>query len=394
MVRPLINAHRHYEWGSFDEIPRFLGAPIEAEPLAEVWMGTHPLDPSYVEIDQERVPLVEVAGELPFLLKILAARRPLSIQVHPDKAAARAGFDAEEAAGLPIDHPARTYKDPNHKPEMIYALTTFDTLVGFRPTAEIFRVLAPIDSPYTNKLAQQLQDLPGFGGIVRLVETILTDPPSSPELDFITVKCADLLRQGIDVKRAYATVVEVAPLHPHDSGLIISLLLNRLTLQPGEAAFLDTGVIHAHLAGMGLEVMATSDNVLRAGLTSKHLDPAGLVATLDAGMSRLARVTPDVFGASTDVFVPGPEDFALSITQVSQGEPLGVELPARGHRIIVCTGGEVTLASEAGQQFDVRRGESAYVAPTDGIVTVRGTGEVAQAFVPTAVGPAKLIDLV
>ena len=278
---------------------------------------------------------------------------------------------------------------------MIYALTTFDTLVGFRSTAEVFRVLAPIDSPYTNKLSAQLQEFPGFAGIVRLVESILTEPPEPAEFDYIAVKCADLVRQGIDVKRAYATAVEISSLHPHDPGLIVALLLNRLTLQPGEAAFLDTGVIHAHLKGMGLEVMSTSDNVLRAGLTSKHLDPRGLVETLETGMSMVARVSPEMAGPTTDIFAPGAEDFALSITQVSRGEPVGVNLPAVGARIIVCTGGEVWLRADSGAQTSLRRGESVYVAPEDGVVNVSGTGEVAQAFAPTASDEkSPLVDLV
>lgn len=391
----LINAHRRYDWGSFDEIPRFLGAPIEPQPLAEVWMGTHPLDPSYVARDDTQVPLADVAGELPYLVKILAARQPLSIQVHPTKEDAAAGFAAEEAAGIPLDAPERTYKDANHKPEMMYALTTFDTLVGFRPTAEIFRVLAPIEAEYTQRLAEQLQETPGFSGIVRLVEAILSHPPTSTELDYIAVKCADLLRQGIDVKRAYATAVEVASIHPHDPGVLISLLLNRLTLQPGEAAYLGAGVIHAHLKGMGLEIMATSDNVLRAGLTSKHLDPTGLVKTLDTGMSRVARVTPQMAGPTTDIFAPGAEDFALSITQVSRGEPVGVDLPAAGRRILVCTGGDVVVTTESSEKVELHRGEAVYVTPEDGVVNVAGTGELAQAFEPrTLATTSELVDLV
>ncbi len=292
-------------------------------PLAEIWMGTHPLGSSTVEGPDRTMPLVEVAGELPFLFKILAADRPLSLQVHPNEAMARAGFDAEEAAGVPLDAPHRTYKDPHHKPEMAYALTTFDTLVGFRPTAEILRVLNGIDTPLAQSLAEDLHAAPGFRGIVRLIERLLTEEISAAEIEQIVVCCRDLVEQGIDVKRAYVTAVEIADHYPDDVGVVISLTLNRLTLQPGEAAFLGTGIIHAHLRGMCLEVMAASDNVLRAGLTSKALDPEGLIKCLDRGMSRLARVTPEPFGFSTDVFSPDVREFALAVSQCSRAEPDG-----------------------------------------------------------------------
>ncbi|MCW2829908.1 MAG: manA, partial [Aeromicrobium sp.] len=259
----LDNASRNYEWGSSSDIPTFMGQVSGAGPLAEIWMGTHPLGPSAVVTVDDRVELSQVAGDLPFLFKILAAERPLSLQVHPNEAMARAGFAAEEAAGVPLDAPERTYRDPHHKPEMAYALTTFDTLVGFRPTAEILRVLHGIDSPLAQSLADDLHRAPGFRGIVRMVERILTDDIAPAEITAVVDACRALVHAGIDVKRAYVTVVEIAEHYPTDVGLIISLTLNRLTLQPGEAAFLGTGIIHAHLKGMCLEVMAASDNVLR-----------------------------------------------------------------------------------------------------------------------------------
>ncbi|MFI5426808.1 mannose-6-phosphate isomerase, class I [Aeromicrobium sp. UC242_57] len=310
----LDNAARDYDWGSRSDIPQFLGRS-PGDRIAEVWMGTHPLGPSSVLVGDTSVPLSQVAGELPFLFKILAADRPLSLQVHPNASMAQAGFEAEEAAGVPIDAPERTYRDPSHKPEMAYALTTFDTLVGFRPTAEILRVLNGIDTPLTQSLADGLRERPGFRGIVRLVERLLTSDVSTDEIGEVVEVCRGLVDVGVDVKRAYVTAVEIAEFYPGDIGVIISLTLNRLTLQPGEAAFLGAGIIHAHLKGMCLEIMAASDNVLRAGLTTKSLDPKGLVACLEKGMSRLARVTPEPFGFSTEVFHPDVEEFALAVGQ-------------------------------------------------------------------------------
>jgi mannose-6-phosphate isomerase len=392
----LDNASRAYDWGSASDIPRFLGHQPDGGRMAELWMGTHPLGQSTVTVDGgDPVRLSDVAGDLPFMLKILAADRPLSLQVHPNLAMARAGFAAEEAAGVPLDAPERTYKDPSHKPEMAYALTTFDTLVGFRPTAEILRVLHGIDTPLARNLAAELHRAPGFRGIVSLVERLLTDGVDDGEIEAVVEACRELVEAGVDVKRAYTTAVEIAEFYPDDIGVVISLTLNRLTLQPGEAAFLGAGIIHAHLKGMCLEIMAASDNVLRAGLTTKPLDPQGLVQCLEEGMSRLARVTPEPFGLSTDIFHADVDEFVLAVSQCSRAEPQGTLLPAAPHRIVLCTGGEVELVSSAGERLTLGRGDSVYAGPDDGDLRVLGTGEVAQAYTPDADQPVgRLVDLV
>src|SRR4029453_16706557 len=200
-------------------------------------MGTHPVGTSTLR-DEGGKSLADVAGELPFMFKILAADRPLSLQVYRNESMARAGFEAEQAVGIPLDAPERTYTDPHHKPEMAYALTTFDTLVGFRPTAEILRGLGGLDTPLTQSLAEDLRARPGFRGIVRIVERMLTDDVPPADIEQVVVCCRGLVERGIDVKRAYVTAAEIADHYPDDIGVVISLTLNRLTLQPGEAAFL------------------------------------------------------------------------------------------------------------------------------------------------------------
>ena len=383
-MRRLDSPVRDYDWGSTEAIPRFLRAEPDGRRVAEVWMGTHSLNPSLVVGQQGQVSLREVAGDLPFMLKILAADRPLSIQVHPSAQLAQLGFAAEEEAGVPIDAPHRVYKDPHPKPEMVYALTPFDTLVGFRPTAEILRVLAPIGVPRVQELVEDLRRQPGFLGIVRVVERLLVDRPDADEVAAVVAACAENVAQGIDIKRAYATALEIQESHPGDVGVVVSLLLNRLTLQAGEAAYLGTGIIHAHLSGLCLEVMVSSDNVLRAGLTTKHLDPRGLVRCLSEGMSKVARVEPIQFGDSTDLFVPGLREFALAMTQVSAADADGVALPDEGRRILVCTGGEVELLNEHGEQVRLHRGDAVFADAADGALCALGTGEVAQAYTPTA----------
>ncbi|MGJ9411574.1 mannose-6-phosphate isomerase, class I [Aeromicrobium sp. CF4.19] len=394
-MRRLESSRRTYDWGSTDDIPGFLGQPPDGEPVAEVWMGTHALAPSRVAGPDGPRSLRDVVGELPFMLKLLAAARPLSLQVHPGSDLARTGFDAEESDGVPLDAAHRVFKDPHPKPEMVLALTTFDTLVGFRPTAEILRILEALPVPLARELADQLRSAPGFAGIVDLVERLVTQPPTRAEVAEVVAACADAKAKGIDIKRAYLTAVEVEGHHPGDVGVVISLLLNRLTLQPGEAAYLATGIIHAHLRGMCLEVMVASDNVLRAGLTSKHLEPERLLRCLEGGMSRLARVEPQQFGQSTDVFSPGLREFALSITQSSPAEPHGAPLPDQGRRIVVCTGGTVELVNGQGEREVLTRGQAVYADASDGALLALGTGEVAQAYTPTAEDRATpLTDLV
>lgn len=391
----LHNSTQAYDWGSTSDIPRFLGASPSGEPVAELWLGTHPLAPSQVETEAGLRSLADVAGDLPFMLKVLAAEQPLSIQVHPGPGEALAGFEREEAAGIALDAPERAHTDPRHKPEMVYALSTFDTLAGFRPTAEILRVFAQLDSPAINVAETTLRANPGYQGIVRVLESLLADPPTTAEIESLVIQCKALVHDGVDIKRAYSTAATIARHHPGDVGIAISLLLNRFTLQPGEAVFLGAGVIHAHLSGLCLEAMASSDNVLRAGLTRKPRDPQGLIAALEAGMSRIARVEPDYASFSTEIYRPAVDEFALAITQVSPADPDGVALIAAAHSIIMCLGGSVHLVSDTGEKLSLRRGAAVYADAADGALTLVGTGEVAQIYLPGPSTPAsQLQDLV
>jgi len=394
-MRRLHNTTQGYDWGSTSDIPRFLGRSGSGEPVAELWVGTHPLGPSQVETDEGLRPLSEVAGEIPFMLKILAAEQPLSIQVHPNADEARTGFEREEAAGIPLDAPERIFKDPHHKPEMVYALSTFDTLVGFRPTAEILRVFAQLDSPTINAASATLRARPGYKGIVRVLENLLLAPPPAEEIAQVVVQCKALVHDGVDIKRAYSTAAMIARHHPADVGIVVSLMLNRFTLQPGEAMFLGTGVIHAHLSGLCLEAMANSDNVMRAGLTRKRLDPDGLIECLEAGMSRIARVEPEFPSFSTEVYSPAVDEFALAVTQVSPADPDGVALITAEHSFVMCIGGAVQVIDEHGEKVPLSRGESLYTTTEDGSLTAVGTGEIAQIYLPGPHTPdSRMEDLV
>jgi len=317
-------------------------------------------------------PLTDIAGDLPFMLKVLAPAEPLSIQVHPSNAIAEVGFAAENAAGVPLADGARDFKDPHHKPEMVYALERFDTLLGVRPVGEIEALLTALDLPLAKELLAHVGD-----GSIAVVEHLLSDPPPADVVTEFVAACA-AQPASADVGRGYATVVEAAAVHPGDPGLVLAVLLNRVTLEPGEAAFVGPGLIHAHFSGLCLEVMVSSDNVFRAGLTTKRVNAAGVLESLAVDASGSARVDA-VRAGHAEVFAPeldGATLFALSVSR--DGGPL----PGTGSRILLCVGGAVDITADGGGTLHLVRGQAAYASADDGDLTVVGAGTLAQAYVP------------
>lgn len=254
---------QHYAWGDAHFIPELLGIEnLEGSPYAELWFGTHPDLPCHVEDDGERKLLSEALGdELPYLVKVLAARKPLSIQAHPNEDQARQGFDRENAEGVPLDSPQRNYKDPHHKPELLCALTDFYALRGFRPDPP------PFDGSSLKEIYERLMTLP------------------QDEVDALLAPKLDELRGGHYGKedREYWVLRchdEFSHHGHYDRGLFSIYLLNLIHLRPGEAIYLGAGTLHAYLEGSGVELMASSNNVLRGGLTNKHIDIAELLRTV------------------------------------------------------------------------------------------------------------------
>jgi mannose-6-phosphate isomerase len=363
---------RTYDWGSRTAIPEFLGSQPTGEPIAELWFGTHPLGMSHL-IDDAR-PLASVAGDLPIMLKVLAPAQPLSIQVHPSNALAAAGFAAENDAEIPLADGARDFKDPHHKPEMVYALERFDTLLGVRPVEEIEALLGPLDQL---PLAKELLDR-ATGGSLAVVEHVLSDPPGSDAVHDFVAACAAQPTSS-DVDRGYATVAEAAAVHPGDPGVVLALLLNRVTLEPGEAAFVGPGLIHAHLSGLCLEVMTSSDNVFRAGLTTKRVNAAGVLESLTAGAPEGSPRVEAARAGSTDVFAPEIDGSALFALSVSRD---GDRLPGAGARILLCVDGDVDVTAQGGDSLRLVRGQAAFASAADGSLSVAGAGALAQAYVP------------
>jgi len=253
---------QHYAWGDPSSIPEMVGEAADGRPWAEWWMGTHPLAPSTLD---DGAPLESVAGELPFLLKFMAAAQPLSLQTHPDHAEAEAGFALENQRGVPLDAPNRIYRDRSAKPEMLCALTYFDTLCGFRPIDD---TLALLDEIEAHDLAECLRSekLPGTVAALYRGEF-------SPSSTVAACRRHDRAETNL--------VTELEGMYPGDPSVVVTLLLNRVLLGAGEAIFLGPGNLHAYLRGFGVEVMANSDNVVRGGLTPKHIDVDELLAVLD-----------------------------------------------------------------------------------------------------------------
>jgi mannose-6-phosphate isomerase len=369
---------RPYAWGSPTAIPELLGISPTGQPAAELWLGAHPDDPSFAPehgttldrlIAADPVGLLGAAvaerfdGRLPFLFKVLAADKALSIQVHPDLAQARAGYADEDARGVPRDSPERNYKDPNHKPELLCALTEFDALCGFRPVA---RTLALVDALDVAELAPYRALLAGPDGLRAAFTALLTLHDPKPLVEAV-VAGARRVYEGPWAAAARATLVAAGDF-PGDVGAVLALLLNTVRLRPGQAIFLGAGNVHAYLRGVGVEIMANSDNVLRCGLTPKHVDVAELLRIAD--FTELADpVWPSVDGR----FVVPVPDFTLSIINLDGSH----QIPAGSPQILLCTSGAAGV-SAGGDAVALRRGSAAFVAAGNA-VTVSGTGTVFRA---------------
>ncbi|GKQ34873.1 mannose-6-phosphate isomerase, class I [Streptomyces sp. A012304] len=378
----LDNTIRPYAWGSPTAIPSLLGVEPTGEPQAEMWMGAHPGAPSrtdrgtLVEVidtapEKELGPasVAKFGPRLPFLLKILAAGAPLSLQVHPDLQQAKDGYEDEERRGIPVDAPHRNYKDANHKPELICALTEFDGLCGFRSPARAADLLdgLGVDSlkPYVDLLHAHPED----AALREVLTAILTaDPEEMTHTVAATATACD--RLGGD----YAPYAGIAHHYPGDPGVIAAMLLNHVRLQPGEALFLGAGIPHAYLSGLGVEIMANSDNVLRCGLTPKHVDVPELLRVVrfqpgDPGILR-PEATPD----GEEVYDTPIDEFRLSRYVLPEGTPTH-DLTLPTPQILLCTAGSV----QAGEHV-LTPGNSVFV-PAGEKAEVNGAGTVFRATV-------------
>lgn len=390
-----------YAWGSHTAIAALLGEPVPSTgPQAELWMGAHPSHPSQVLTDRGELPLdawiardpqavlgapvaSRFGGRLPFLLKVLAAERPLSLQVHPSPEQARAGFERENAAGIPLDSPRRCYRDASHKPELLCALTPFHALVGFQPPAQIAARLAELAAPELEPSLREAEAGDAKGLRACFTELLKLDAPARQRVLARAAECArDRRDPALDL------VAQLSQAHPGDVGALAPLLMNRIELAPGQAMFLPAGLLHSYLGGVGIELMASSDNVLRGGLTEKHVDVPELLRVLRFEPGGLQRVLPDPAESGESRYATPAEEFALSVVRIAAPAVFAAR-ERRGVEILLCTEGAGEISVDGKERVSIRSGESLLVPGSLGRYRVEGCVTLYRATVGHAATPAE-----
>jgi mannose-6-phosphate isomerase len=379
------NPIQHYAWGSTRHIARLTGRPDAVEPEAEVWIGAHARASSQICVDGEWNDLSLLIGEstggsilgaatvasfgqrLPFLTKFLAVERPLSVQIHPALKSAEEGYRDEEARDIPLDHPTRSFVDPFDKPEMICALDEMEMLVGFRPAAEIAKDLRDLGLADTAELLESRTPGEAFtallGAARQTRESILKRLHDNPSIEI-------------------PWITEILEANPDDIAVLAPVFLNLVRLRPREAIFVAPGVVHSYLRGFGIEVMGSSDNVLRAGLTSKHISVELFSANLNQEPHPTDVIEPTPDGDGWISWASPAPHFHLSYASLS-----GKSLSSEGLSILLCTSGSLSISARESEPIALTPGESVFVA--HGVaVEITGSGEVYRSAVnatePTA----------
>lgn len=388
----LTNEVRRYAWGSRTAMADFLGEPSpSAEPEAELWIGAYPACPSRLGdgrslaqlIDEDPAAALGVASvarfgpRLPFLMKVLTIGAPLSLQAHPDAAQAERGFAAEGVAGIPLEDPTRSYRDGRHKPEMLCALTQVDAFCGFRPVAETVALLDELAVPELDGLREALPGL-GLRDSIRWVFDLADGEVGS--VVSALAKSASVVRAGPYVD-ALQWISRLADEYPGDHGVILALLCDFIRLEPGRALVIPAGCLHSYLCGVGVEIMAESDNVLRGGLTAKHVDVVDLQRVLD-----LSGPGPQVLQGETDAagrtrFPTHVEEFTLTRYEITDT----VVLEGHRPRLILTVDGSALLRARDGAQLQLPRGRAAFLSAAEQGVEVSGPADVFEA----TIGPPR-----
>jgi len=354
----LSNSIQEYAWGSTTAIPDLLGEPEATDkPIAELWMGAHPKAPSKVLVDGEWERLNEVIerssesvlgkqvaekfhGKLPFLFKVLAAASPLSIQAHPNLQQACQGFARENSFGIPIDEPNRNYKDANHKPEIICAIKPFKGLKGFRKIEETLGLIRKVSPPSLLDELNAFKKKPDAQGLKRFFTSLMS--MDKEEQKRVVAEAVSLAEQRITEATAFQWMIELNRAYPGDIGVLSPLYLNIVQLNPGEALYLPAGELHAYLDGLGIELMANSDNVLRGGLTHKHIDLSELPKIVNFTVGDVKKIKPVNHGVCERAYPTSAEEFLLSMISVNREVPF-TSFRDRSVEIMICTEGEASI---------------------------------------------------
>ncbi|MCF8052424.1 MAG: mannose-6-phosphate isomerase, class I [Desulfobacterales bacterium] len=382
-----------YAWGSKTAIAELLGEYSPSEgPQAELWMGAHLKASSTVVWEGKTLPLSDLiarypdqilgtaaakrfGARLPYLFKVLAAAEPLSIQAHPDRNQARQGFERENRMGIALDAPERNYRDDNHKPECICALTRFWGLNGFCDIGDILDYFARLE---VSSLDDE-QALLRRGDLKTFFESLMTMDAARKKR--VTAEVGDLARVVEADDPVFRWISSLQRRYPGDIGILAPIFLNLVCLRPGQAMFLEAGELHSYLEGTGIELMASSDNVLRGGLTSKHVDVPELLQVLNFESRQLDILEAEPVSASERVFPSRTEEFALSVIDVKDGDTHESQ-KHRSAEILLCTAGRLNLLEEGGHQSMVTRGASFLVPAAAPVYRITGNGTLYKASVP------------
>ena len=390
----LKNEIQDYAWGSYSFIQNLLGEMQTDTPWAELWMGDHPKAPSQVWINGDWKRLDKVIADdpeavlgpqparrfnnaLPYLFKVLAARQPLSIQAHPNAEQAKNGFERENHEGIPLTAPNRNYKDTRHKPECLCALTPFWALKGFRPIPDMVSLFSAACPETLGDAVQYLKQNPHAKGVQRFFEALMTLP--GKKIQQVIEETAANAVANQNKNDEFRWIKTLHEIYPEDIGILSPILLNLIRLQPGEALFLNSGEMHAYLDGAGIEIMANSDNVLRGGLTHKHIDVEELTRALDFTPRPPEVLTPETAAACETVYPTAAAEFALSVIEVSDACSY-VRQHGNGPEILLCTEGAGDIQwGTSGETLTMPRGSSLLIPAAVDSYRISGRARIYKA---------------
>lgn len=387
----LNNIIQNYAWGNHTALNTLFEIPNpQNEPQAEIWMGAHPNGCSKITLNGEEILLSDFIssdliailgkntasrfGQLPYLFKVLCAEKALSVQVHPSTQQAESGFAKEELANIPLTSSCRNYKDPNHKPELVYALTPYLAMNGFRDHREILDFFAQLQIEEMDDLICAFQENQTSEGLSTFFETLLC--LNKTQKDVCVTKLLAFAKEH-QADELYALILELAEEYPSDIGLFSPLILNTITLLPGEAMFLDASTPHAYIKGTGLEIMASSDNVLRAGLTPKHMDVAELIAN-----TRFVPIAKDSLRLKAEKennaqhFCVPVSDFKFSLYHKAENMPL----TTGSAEILIAIDATLTLVHASGESLTLKKGGSVFIPAYASQYIASCDGDFARAY--------------
>jgi len=393
----LQNTIQYYAWGSASAIPELLNKENPSgRPWAELWMGAHPKASSWVSCEGQRQSLIDLIrqhpqdilgrkisarfqNKLPYLFKVLAAAKPLSIQAHPDRAQAKKGFERENELNIPLDAPMRNYKDDNHKPECICALSNFYALYGFRTISEIVGLMATACPVELSREVDHLKTWPDSAGLRKFYTALMAMDPAKQK------RVVDEALQNIDKlddQNSANWIKKLSDEYPSDIGILAPILLNLVCLEPGQALFLPAGELHAYLAGLGVELMANSDNVLRGGLTAKHIDLPELLSVVNFEPRAVDLLKTEGCGRNEKLFITPADEFALSLISVSD-ESSYSSSTHRSAEILLCSAGEAALQDTGTQDsLHIKQGDSVLIPAAVQAYQISGNAVFYKAAVP------------